>query len=394
MKTVFSIIMTAGILMLLLGTQTVCAEPPLVVAAEFEGGKLYRAGTVSVVELNGNYRQMGRQYGMLLKRELTDLYAAAVETFFMKERNVSRGKLHSIARAVFEPYPQRYKELLYGSAETSGLSMEQIILLNALEWYPKIFTLSPGKCSGIAAWGPYTPTGALVFGRNNDDDVLYKRFASFMVVAVFNADDGSLPAALVNYAGVIYNATGMNREGLFMELNAGPWMGFSLERQSIFVSLFSFLQDYASVADVHRAFVSTLPNLASIVNVADRSGAVSYEMSLYDTRSVEPQSPGLLVSSNHFVSSSWPLAAVEDDKAGWTGMRRANLLALAGKHKGGITHRTMMQILDVPIERGGATVEGTIYQVVAVPATRTFWIKMPGIQDWTEIPLKPLFRAR
>ncbi len=224
--------------------------------------------------------------------------------------------------------------------------------------------------------------------------MLYKRFTSFIVVAVFNADDGSLPAALVNYAGVIYNATGMNREGLFMELNAGPWMGFSLERQSIFVSLFSFLQDYASVADVHRAFVSTLPNLASIVNVADRSGAVSYEMSLYDARRVEPQSPGLLVSSNHFVSSSWPLAAMEDDKAGWTVTRRTNLLALAGKHKGGITHRTMMQMLDVPIERGGAAVEGTIYQVVAVPATLTFWIKMPGTQDWTEIPLKPLFRAR
>lgn len=40
--------------------------------AEFEGGKLYKAGEVSVLELKGNYRQMGRQYGQLLKSELNE----------------------------------------------------------------------------------------------------------------------------------------------------------------------------------------------------------------------------------------------------------------------------------------------------------------------------------
>ena len=29
----------------------------------FEGGKLYSAGQIKVVELTGDYRQMGRQYG-------------------------------------------------------------------------------------------------------------------------------------------------------------------------------------------------------------------------------------------------------------------------------------------------------------------------------------------
>ena len=45
-------------------------DPALRLSAEFEGGKLYRAGKIGVVELTGSYRQMGRQYGTLLRGEL------------------------------------------------------------------------------------------------------------------------------------------------------------------------------------------------------------------------------------------------------------------------------------------------------------------------------------
>jgi hypothetical protein len=54
----------------------------------------------------------------------------------------------------------------------------------------------------------------------------------------------------------------------------------------------------------------------------------------------------------------------------------------------------MMKILDVPIKEGGATHGGTIYQVVAVPGDLKIWLKVPGHQDWTEIPLAPLFRKK
>jgi hypothetical protein len=97
----------------------------------------------------------------------------------------------------------------------------------------------------------------LVIGRNNDDDPLYFHFADKMVVAVFKPNDGSIPAALINYAGVTYNATGMNADGLFVELNAGPWLGFSLERTSIFTTLFSYLQEYHNLTEFDRAMRST-----------------------------------------------------------------------------------------------------------------------------------------
>jgi hypothetical protein len=174
-------------------------------SAEFEGGKLYRAGQVSVLELTGNYRQMGRQYGILLKNELRDLYNVAVEAFFIKKQGIARERLDTIAKAMFDPYPRRYKEIIYGMAETSGLGLDKQVLLNAIEWFPKIGHLSYGRCSGIAVWGPYTSGGSLVFGRNNDDVPLYKDFARFMVVSVFKPHDGSLPAAISRHVSCLVN---------------------------------------------------------------------------------------------------------------------------------------------------------------------------------------------
>jgi hypothetical protein len=363
-------------------------------SAEFEGGKLYRAGAFSVLELKGSYRQMGRQYGMLLKDELNILYDIAIEKFFIKKRGMSRERLTTIARAIFDRYPQRYKEIIKGISETSGLGIENQILLNAVEWYPKINHLDYGACSGIAAWGPYTSGGPLVFGRNNDDDPLYREFARFLVVVVFKPAGGGFPAAVINYAGAVYNPTGMNSEGLFLEMNAGPWMGFSLDRISIFTTLFSFLQDYASIPEVDRAFRATLTNISAIVNVADRNGAVSYESSLYDTRRVDSKTEGLLAMTNHFVGPDWNLSQINDRLAEMTITRRGNLLLLGDKYKGTFNPKVMMKVLDTKIGEGGATVDSTIYQVIAVPERLTLWLKVPGIQDWTEIRLGPLFREK
>lgn len=361
-------------------------------SAEFEGGKLYRAGRISVVELIGNYRQMGRQYGMLLKGELTTLYYDAIEEFFIKQQGFTRERLEIIARYFFDLYPQRYKEIIYGMAETSGLGVDRQILLNGIEWYPKINHLLFDRCSGMAAWGPYTSGGPLVFGRNNDDAALYKNFARFMVVSVFKPPDGSLPAAIINYAGAVYNPTGMNSEGLFVEMNAGPWMGFSLDRISIFTTLFSFLQDYSSLTELDRAFKSTLTNISAIVNVADRERAYAYESSLYDTRRVDPEQDGILAATNHFVGPTWNIAQVDDRVGGWTMKRRSNLLSLGENYKGTFSPRVMMKVLDTTIDQGGSTHEGTIYQVIAVPAQLKLWIKVPDLQDWTMIRLGPLFK--
>jgi len=361
--------------------------------AEFEGGRLYRAGTFSVVELNGDYRQMGRQYGALLKDDLKTIHQTIGEVF-LKKQKMSEDDLAKIAQAIFDRYPQRYKEILYGISETSGLGQDKVILINAIEWFPKINRLSFGHCSGISVWGPYAKQGTLVFGRNNDDDPLYFNFAR-LVVAVFKPNDGSIPTALINYAGVIYNATGMNADGLFIELNAGPWLGFSLERVSIFTTLFSYLQEYHNLAELDRAMRSTLVDICSIINVADPTRGYSYECSLWDTKRRDQDDEGIVAAANAFSLPGWSISPFEPKlEPDMSQLRKGNLLTLGAKNKGAISPAVMMKILDVPIKEGGATHGGTIYQVVAVPRDLKIWLKIPGHQDWTEIPLAPLFRKK
>lgn len=365
------------------------APAGLKLAAQFEGGRLYMAGKIKVLELTGAYRQMGRQYGALVKDDLTAIHRLIGEVFVTKHK-LSPQRLDTVARAVYDRYPMRHKEILKGMSEMSGLDMKAIMLVNAVEWLPKIYRLSQERCIGIGVWGPYTGSGPVIFGRNNDDDPLYFDFAR-MVVAVFKPNDGSIPTALINYAGVIYNATGMNAEGLFTELNAGPWLGFSLDRISVFSTLFTYLQDYRNLEEFDRAMLATLPNLSSIITAADTVRAYSYESTLWDTRRKDQDSDGVIVASNNFTLPGWNIAPTEPNENDTSIIRQRNLLSLAAKHKGSINPTVMMNILDSHIPDGGATHKGTIYQVVARPADLTIWLKVPGRIDWTEVPLRPVF---
>ncbi len=120
----------------------------LALVDEFEGGRHYKAGAVSVLQLQGTHYQMGRQYGMLLKDDLSALYNSMIATF---SPYWTYGRMKQIADAVYAVYPQKYKDILVGMAETSGLGMEKQIILNAIEFIPKIDKDVP-HCSGIAVW--------------------------------------------------------------------------------------------------------------------------------------------------------------------------------------------------------------------------------------------------
>lgn len=362
----------------------------LTLVSEFEGGSLYKAGPVSVLQLHGSHYQMGRQYGMLLRNELTTLYTLVVARFL--DMGFTYDRLQQIADSIYAVYPEKYRDIIVGMAETSGLGIEKQVVLNAMEWFPKINAFVP-HCSGVAVWGEYTTDGGMIFGRNNDDAELYKAFGGYTVVAVFNPTDVGMPVAIVNYAGAIYAPSGMNSQGIFLELNSGNWEGYYPDRPSIFLTLFSFLETYATQEQLNTAFQSVSANLSSIVNVADRTVAYSFECSTSVVVRREPDAAGLLAATNHFVDPSWGIPPPEpDEENAWTALRRANLLSLAAANKGSFTVGKMMQVLDTTIPEGGATQPTeTIYQIIAVPRDLTLWLKAPGNFNWQMVGLRPLF---
>ena len=143
------------------------------------------------------------------------------------------------------------------------------------------------------------------------------------------------------------------------------------------------------------AFQSIRSNLSSIVNVADKDIAYSYEVPTYDVKRRAPDRDGLLVGTNHFVDPSWGIPPPDDEKNGWTVTRRNNLLALGEKYKGEFNVEKMKEVLDTTIENGGATSPSyTIYQIIAVPEELILWLKAPGNFEWQQVDLKRLFRKK
>lgn len=359
--------------------------------AEYEGGALFKVGPVNVLRLCGTHYQMGRQYGMLLKNELNALYELATEKY--NSIGYTNSRMQQIANAYYANFPQKYRDVIAGMAETSGLGLDKQILVNGIEIIPKINSIVP-HCTGLAAWGDYTGGGPLIFGRNNDDHPFYRNFGGYTVIAVFNPTDGCIPTAIVNFAGVIYAPTGLNRHGIFMQINSGNSPGgFRLDRTPSVVSMFEALQSCSTQDQVNDAFQNIAPDISSIINVADPSGAYSYECSLSAMKRRSADQQGLLVSTNHFIDPSWGLDPPEPDSDnGWTVARRNNGLAWAEKTKGYISVNPMKDILSKDItSEGGLFSSSTIYQVVAVPEQLIIWLRAPDHFDWQKIDLIELF---
>jgi hypothetical protein len=359
---------------------------------EFEGGKLYKAGNIGVLQLSGSYKEMGRQYGGLLKDEIQEFYTIVVDEHYIKDKGLKYEEIKGFSEAVYTRYPEKFKALMSGINETSGLPLEKIVILDQVLGIQFIIA-QQGECSAVATWGEYTRGKPLVLGRNFDLAVDFKEFSRFLNVVVYNPVD-DIPTAVVCYPGEITSFTGMNANGVFFEINEGAKSGGNIineDRLMLPVELVRFLTDYSDFNEFDAAMNTTRSNYAFIVQVADKDAAYSYEASVFDIKRRSGQEPGLLVATNDFVNPAWGLTPPLDaeDKSV---QRRDNLLGLANTYKGKITPDTMMQIMDTPFEEGGAAwTNRTVYQVVVEPANNKLWMKTRGIQDWVEIDLNKYF---
>lgn len=391
MKTLHTILLIIFVVLISNSWNLIAAEKSLTLVSEFEGGKLYRAGNINLPVLTGSFREMGRQFGGLLKKELNEFYDFAIQKKIIKEDDYLTMK-NKIAEDI-QKHPRFIQELIKGMSETSGMNLEkQYITCNII-----IISVT-GGCSGIFAWGDYTSNGSLICGRNWDLGFPKELMSKYVTVTVFNPTGYANSVADINYLGQFpLWQTGLNSSGIFMDLQNGsmsdPVGCYDRLRPNDF--LFSMLFDYSTMERINAAFNSYRSAGGVIINACDSKNAYSYELATYDTKKRSPDKDGLLSSTNNFTDSSWPgFAAVPDgEKGAFTKERRANLLALGEKYKGKINAEMMMKILDVTIPDGGATFpDATNYQIVAVPQGLKLYLKVNGFQDWTEIDLKGLFK--
>lgn len=364
------------------------------------GGVAYRtSGDVYwVLTLRGSWREMGRQYGGLVRDELRQFLTE------ISEDAASRGmghdeQLHS-ARLLAQTSSSNLNELLKGIAESSGLSEDEVLLLNAgmSNLASAIFGVeTPAACSGLAVWGRYTPDGALVFGRNWDiDRESMLRYMKYLSVVVFNPDSGH-SFANVHPIGNVYLETGMNDKGLFIELNNGSWSDprYVEGREDTVSVLVTALNECSDLEEAVR-YLSGIPaDLSHILQVANAQECVSVERATFAARVREGEQDGVLAAYNSFIPpypDEWEgmlvdPPAIEDDP------RYANLIALANSEAfyGRLDGRGMQELMDIEVQNGGAVHRGTVYQVIAQPSDLTLWIRGLGYSGWQQVDLKDLF---
>ena len=368
----------------------------------FEDGKLYQDGGINIVVLHGSYYEMGQQNGKLLKTQLNDFYQATWESYTKQEQD----EVLMLIGELSSGYTKRQLEVLQGMAETSGLAITELMILDQ----NTATSFAKSACSYIAAWGPYTADGTLIAGRNFDwFKAFNKLWNPYLTVVVYNPTSGGHSAATIGYVGMVNGLTGINDQGLLIEMNNGSnSMGvqiFLKNRTSYLNDMLNFLWDAGSMETLGKLIETTRAMTPVIINVANGEESFSYENAPFETKKRDPNQPGLLVATNHYMLPSWgilnrpfPTRSLE---------RYDNLLKLGNKYKGTIDVNVMQTILDTTLGDGGATEvlaedthtnpDLTMYQVIAIPSEKKIWVKTPNYpaypnNNWTFIDLNQLFR--
>lgn len=403
------LLMSLAILFLELFATNVFGDANQDPIATFEGGYLYKMGNIKAVSLYGSYHDMGREYGQLLHNDLRNFYNEIIK-LTVYERKIPISTLNQIANDLFQKYPQRFKEILYGMSETSGLSLKQHLIINAFEYYiydsafsKEALNATKNKCSAIASWGNYTKDGAMLFGRNYDFGIDITRFKKFITITAFNPVGSGNSVALVTFAGTLNATTDVNNKGIFLELNSASNSASNLHfynRIPAPINLFAIMTDASDLSQINAEFNSINSDSSFVINVADQNTAYSYEWPPLGVKKIETKTPGLLVSTNNFTDPTWGTYKPDDD-TDLTLTRRSNLIKLANRHAGKIDITVMQDILDTPIDQGGSTFYVmdkheiyTGFQTIAANENSTIWIKIPNFQNWVSIDLHTLFNPR
>ncbi len=384
--------------------------------SQFEGGKQEYHEYVPTVVLSGSWRQMGRQYGYFLSRNIQAVYNLLSPYKDMKNLGFGNKNNAELSEELYQFFPPRFKEFFQGMSETSGLTIEQLKVVNALEIILMFgSTIYNGHCSALSVWGDYSSGGKVIYGRNYDYNEDIFPLNDHIAVAVFHPDNGDIPFAMITWAGCIYASTAINQRGVFVAENdcslhdteaSGFYPTDDHFNMKTWVKddvlLLSLITQAGTMAEADRWMKTNLPCYPHNIGVADKNEVRSYQWNISARLPHAPyarQANGLMAQTNHYfaVPDGWGIGEYVEPGGAGSGIpggsihRLENLLERAEQFKGSIDLARMCCIMDLTIEQGGATHDGTLYQIVCEPETFTLKLKTRGKPDrWVDIPLAKL----
>lgn len=247
-------------------------------------------GEIPVVHLYGTPVEMGEQYGALMKDQLNSVYTM-VDVLFSPG---TIKKYKAQGRKSIDKVPTDIKEYIKGMAAISGVSEENILILNLI---PRV------TCSVLAVWDSATIDGNLLMGRNAD--YVFKKINKALGLIVVKHPDTGLATVTSTFVGMVGGFTGMNEKGVCYG-NMLVYNGISDEVNISGLPIQMLMQTGGEKAETAREMIDYLMQQQHMVpgNVmcADCNEAIIAELS--QTRNVIREgSKGVLAASNFFYSS-------------------------------------------------------------------------------------------
>ena len=129
-----------------------------------DGGWLEIKDGVKILHLSGTNYEMGYQHGFLLKDEIPK-NIRMLKTLF-ESRGMSYDELVNKWEILKEYIPMDYKNELRGLVDSSGLTDEEIGVLNICHDAVNLI-----HCCGGITWGDATINGELIHLRSGDMDI-------------------------------------------------------------------------------------------------------------------------------------------------------------------------------------------------------------------------------
>lgn len=183
-------------------------------------GYLKKSDTLWILNLEGNYTDMGRQYGALLKNELQTLYSQMDASI-----GYDRGSTQYLLGLLSSNMEGREKQLLAGMAQETGLLPNQHEFMNA----SLFFMYANIGCSAFSATGDKTDSGFTIAGRNFDNPrgVFSTILRGKSIMVIYNPRDqftGATPhrdnpVAIMSQIGWLYGLSNLNSKGIYLEYN-------------------------------------------------------------------------------------------------------------------------------------------------------------------------------
>ncbi len=173
-----------------------------------DGGWLEVQDGIKILHLSGSYYDMGYQHGFLLKDDIHIVFNAfcnwATDKGFTYESILKKWN-------IMKPLlPQCYIDEMRGVADASGLSLENISVLN-VGFYLII------NCGSFAAWGSATTDEKLLHVRSHDLPITIKDpdSGSYLVetqILIVREPDGFYSSVSPSEAGIVSASDGFNEK--------------------------------------------------------------------------------------------------------------------------------------------------------------------------------------